>query len=330
MSLADILEKQIEPEHLVHEFIRIYKEMYPAESGQPSTTTSTPPTPILEPTLGPILGSNPGLAMGPLAEGRPMLFACANGYFDLVECRFIPTKTADAGKLNSRVSFPDTRYYDGPSMEAKYLQEIDLQKFLDQIFPDPQMQNYVLNLYAEKLDGVHRRNEFVVHLGSGANGRSAFQLLLQETFGDYYQTTSVVKPNTRIARFDYSWLIRQPGFIKASSDGEKYGGGPGCACVYDFRMCMVNTEVNEMPNIGDAELKRRFRVIHYPTKFVDSSLTDPITHLNQLPQDHCIYWKVTGWAPFFLEMLFERYKTLKTTGFRQLGLEEIPASVHLV
>ena len=44
MTLADILERQIEAGHPAHEFIRLYKEMYPVESThQPSTTASTPP-----------------------------------------------------------------------------------------------------------------------------------------------------------------------------------------------------------------------------------------------------------------------------------------------
>jgi len=327
MSLTDILEKQIEPGHPAHEFIRVYKEMYPAESGQPSTATSTlPQIPIPEPTLG------------PLADGRQMLFACKNGYFDLIKCQFVPTKTADADKLNCNVPFLDVNGYFVPAHESAMKQ---LQQLLDQIFPVPEMQNYVLNLYAEKLDGVHRRDEFFVHLGSGANGKSVFQSLLQETFGDYYQNHSVVKPNTRIARFDYFWLSKEHDFIKASSNGEKYNRGPGYACVYDFRMCMVNTEVNEMPQIDDAGLKRRFRVIHYPSRFVDANdirqdeshlgdpkLADPTTYPNHFPRDYDIHRKVKEWAPFFLEMLFERYKTLKANGFRQLGLEEIPASVR--
>lgn len=320
MSLADILERQIEPGHPAHEFIRVYKEMYPAESGQPSTATSTPPTPITEPTQGPILG--------PIAEDRQMLFACKNGYFDLMKCRFVPTKTADADKLNCNVPFLDVNGYFVPAHESAMKQ---LQQLLDQIFPVPEMQNYVLNLYAEKLDGVHRRDEFFVHLGSGANGKSVFQSLLQETFGDYYQNYSVVKPNTRIARFEYNWLFKDHDFIKASANGEKYNRGPGYACVYRFSMCMVNTEVNEMPQIDDAGLKRRVRVIHYPSRFVDANdlkLANPTTYPNHFRRDYDIHRKVKEWAPFFLEMLFERYKTLKANGFRQLGLEEIPASVH--
>lgn len=313
MNLADILERQIEAGHPAHEFIRVYKEMYPAESTRnPSTSTSTLPTPI----------------PGPHADGRDMLFACRNGYFDLVECRFVPTKTADADKLNCGVPFLDVKGYFVPAHVSGMKQ---LQNFLDQIFPIPEMQNYVLNLYAEKLDGVHRRDEFVVHLGSGANGKSVFQSLLQETFGDYYQNHSVVKPNTRIARFDYDWLIKEHDFIKASSNGKKYNRGPGYACVYDFSMCMVNTEVNEMPNIHDAGLKRRIRVIHYPSRFVDANdlkLAEPTTYPNHFPRDYDIHRKVKEWSAFFLEMLFERYKTLKANGFRQLGLEEIPASVR--
>ena len=322
MSLADILERQIEAGHPAHEFIRVYKEMYPAESTRnPSTATSTPPTPIPEPTLG------------PLAEGRPMLFACKYGYFDLVECRFVPTKTADADKLNCGVplrgSVLDIKGYFVPAHVSGMKQ---LQNFLDQIFPVPEMQNYVLNLYAEKLDGVHRRDEFVIHLGSGANGKSVFQSLLQETFGDYYQNHCVVKPNTRIALFDYDWLIKEVDFIKASSNGEKYNRCPGYACVYDFSMCMINTEVNEMPTIHDAGLKHRIRVIHYPSIFVeanDTKLADPTTYPNHFPRDYEIRQKVKELSAFFLEMLFERYKTLKSNGFRQLK-NEIPVSARLV
>ena len=322
MTLVDILERQIEAGHPAHEFIRVYKEMYPDESTcKPSTGIQATPSQMP--------GSDQVAIPGPLANGRSMLFACANGYLDLVDCRFVPTRTADADELSSRTNFPDVYSHDGPSMEAGYL---GLQDYLDQIFPDPQIQNYVLNLYAEKLDGVHRRNEFVIHLGSGANGKSVFQYLLQETFGDYYQNNCVVKPNSRIAIFDYNWLIKEPNFIRASSSGERCIRGLTYGCIYDFSMCMINTEVNKMPQFNEAGLKRRIRIIPYSSCFVnanDPKLSDPITYPNHFPSDYNIYKTLKNLAPIFLKELFERYKVLKANGFKQLE-ENIPSGVSLL
>jgi len=95
---------------------------------------------------------------------------------------------------------------------------------------------------------------------------------------------------------------------------------------------MCNMEMNEMPQLNDTGAKRHIRVIPYPSVFVphgDPRLAEPENFPNHFPQDYNIRDKVKKLAPFFLEMLFERYKVLKRDSFKQLETE-IPASVCLV
>jgi len=331
MSLVDILERQIEPGHQAHEFIRVYREMYPAESTCIPSATISVPMPVAQVPI-----------MGPSAKGQPMLFACRDGYLDLVECRFVPTKTADADKLSSKNSLASrVHYYDGPSMEAGRL---GLNKFLDQIFPDLKIRNYVISLYAEKLDGVRRREEFIIHLGSGCNGKTAFQQLLEATFGDYYQNSvfsilNPIIPDTRIVVFSIANKPNSLGdtaynsqLIKELASGIKYKPfTSGRECYTDFGGYMSNMEMNEMPQINDTGAKRRIRVISYPSVFVphgDARLVDPENYPNHFPQDYDIRDKIKQLAPFFLERLFERYQALKRDRFKQLETE-IPAGVLL-
>ena len=87
-----------------------------------------------------------------------------------------------------------------------------------------------------------------------------------------------------------------------------------------------------MPKINDIEAKRRIRVINYPSRFVernDPKLSDPSTYPNHFPIDYDVRKRIENWAPFFLKMLFERYKVLKANGFKQLE-EEIPDIVRLL
>jgi hypothetical protein len=352
MSLADILEKQIEPEHLVHEFIRIYKEMYPNTNpvraiNQPMDNTlqlDSVPIPLMDAFPGQQIAPYPGpeivtpsryqhplvdsaIRNGPVAQGQKMIFACANGYLDLVECRFMPVKTLDAQTLNSKVNYPFIVIAIYPPPDAA--DRLGLQKFLDQIFPNPEVQNYVLNLYAEKLDGMRRREEFIIHLGSGANGKSTFQQLLKLTFGDYYQNAhfsiqNAIKQDTRIVMFSGGERDSQNfgNTVKELVAGMQYiPMSCGRDFLHNFGMYMSNMERNTLPVLDDAGLKRRIKVIPYTSRFCDMDYPKhdyPGEFPNHYPRDECICDKLKNYAPYFLEMLFERYKTLNANGFTEL------------
>jgi hypothetical protein len=62
--------------------------------------------------------------------------------------------------------------------------EIDV--FLASIFPDAEVRNWVLDVFAEMIEPVdHRNNNMYIWLGTGSNGRTSLQHLLEYTCGSY-------------------------------------------------------------------------------------------------------------------------------------------------
>lgn len=313
MTLVDILEKQIEPGHPAREFIRVYKSMYPSPVFER-------PSPIKE-----LQPTQPRVVCGPIhrqaihGKGLPKVFACLNGYFDLVKCQFIQTPTTDVKELSSKNIYPPDRY----DMQYYYDCQSGLTEYLAQIFPDPEVREYVLNIYADSLDGVRRRKEFFIHIGSGSNSKSVFQNLLQHTFGDYYKLADTIpylgsiNPDIRIITF-HSPQVGTSVNSEAIKDISKY---------HNARlMCNTSPELDN----PDADNFRRIRVINYPSKFVarqSSTLREPAKYPNHYPCDYNIHEKVKIWAPYFLEMLFERYKILKANEFKSLDDDHIPTAI---
>jgi putative DNA primase/helicase len=314
MTLVDILEKQIEPEHPAREFIRVYKSMYPSKTPDyPSPTKELLPT---EPQAIQKSTHRPAIH----GKGRQKIFACVNGYFDLVDCKFIPTPTMDVKKLSSKNIYPPSRY----DMQRYYDYEAGLTKFLEQVFPDPDIREYVLNIYAESLDGVRRREEFFIHIGSGGNGKSVFLNLLQHTFGDYYKFSDIMTYSGAIPSDTRIIMFPEPRVEK----------GIDASIVKDI--CQYHNAglmCTDLPDIGSTDngTWRKIHVINYPSRFVleqSFMLHDSATYPNHYPRDYDILEKVKLWAPHFLQMLFERYKTLKANEFKSLNDEFIPIAVR--
>ena len=56
---------------------------------------------------------------------------------------------------------------------------------LNQIFPDKDVKEYVLLLFASFLSGSTKNEQFHIWYGGGANGKSLLIELFQECLGDY-------------------------------------------------------------------------------------------------------------------------------------------------
>lgn len=310
MTLIDILDKLIEPSHRTHDIIRIYKILYPSEFNK------------IHPTLtnNIIYGS-----------GNPMVFACNNGYIDLTKCVFVSVKTVDSDILNSHITYPNENNY---TVVNTNLCKMELKYFLDSIFPKKEIQDYVLNLYAEKLDGIRRRKEFIIHLGACANGRTAFQALLRETFGDYYQnsvfdTINTIKQDTRIVNFANE-KIKSTFNLMLSELAEGVHcniSTPPIKSTKDYGMYMASMERNDLLyegypikfNRNDRGVDSIIRIIPYSNQYIYKK-NGGLGNYNTLQQPQENIGKIKQWVPYFMEMLFERYKILKANSFMDVNI----------
>jgi len=278
-----------------------------------------------------------------------MVFLCNNGVLDLETCQFRKGLPKDISTLNCDYNYP----YDTENEEAQHI-FAEIEEFMDKIFPDLEVQNYVMNLYAEKLSGIVRREEFFIHTGSGKNGKSIFSFLLKQVFGQYFQMTDPTlfsqirddpdKPAPTIANIRGKRVIMssepkaekglQCDTIKRLTGGDPITGRHlNKDPITFYPMCMWNMQCNDIPDMDSTDhgTWRRIHVINYPSRFVDGKsemLNDPEKYPHHYAEDNTIKDKLEKWAPYFLVMLFNRYQELKKDNFRCLGDEFIPMPVR--
>lgn len=276
-----------------------------------------------------------------LNENRDV-FICNNGVLDLEECVFRKGESSDMSTMTSNIEFPIENMdsdYDSAGNEIM----TQIQDYLDKIFPDNDVQDYILNNIAEKLSGRIRREIFIICTGSGANGKSQFFKLIQKTFGDYYGSfdNSLLNTPKKDANSASPAIASLKGIRLAFTTEPKNGqpfetdklkeliGGDELVgrhlrqdlirFVPQYLMGMMCNDIPEMPSTDDGVWRKVF-VIPFESKFIIKQeemfkLKDNKNYPNHFQaqvQEH-LY---PIWAPYLLKMLFDRYNILHKLDFK--------------
>ena len=102
------------------------------------------------------------------------LFAFKNKVFDL--------KIGDFVEPRPEFYMTQTANYDYMESSPEAIQELD--RFIDSIFPNPEVKEDYLTILATGLSGIHIEN-CIVATGSGRNGKGVINSLMMKTVGDY-------------------------------------------------------------------------------------------------------------------------------------------------
>ena len=267
------------------------------------------------------------------------VFVCKNGVLDLEHCVFRKGEPSDLSTISCNIEYPlSLNDEDVDNM-------IELQDYLDRIFPDEELQNYFLNKIAEKLSGVQLREEFHICTGSGANGKSQIFKLIACIFGEYYHTFDPIllcsTPNNANGP---SPAVAGLKAVRIAASGEPTAGKPfetdrlkllisgdnltGRMLNKDpitfnpqYSMFLMCNDIPEMPATDDGVWRKIF-ILLFESKFI--SKEEDMFKL--LPENRAKYPnhfkgvkqedKYAIWAPYLLRMLFERYKLLKENNFK--------------
>lgn len=270
-----------------------------------------------------------------LNENRNVLI-CKNGVLDLATCLFRTGEPDDMMTLSTRIDFPKNV----DSLEAQeHLHSI--QEWLDKLYPDEQIQDFVLNNFAVKLSGNLHKEKFLIFTGSGSNGKSQYFKLAIKVYGDYYQqfpntllNTQKSAPNgptpevAKLKGCRIAVTTEPKGGQPFESDlvKELVSGDPltgrhlnkdPITFIPQYRMIMQCNDIPRNESTDDGFWRKIF-VIPCESKFVTKEedmykVNNPEfpNHFVGLDQEH-LY---PEWAPYFLYMLFERYKALKENNF---------------
>jgi phage/plasmid-associated DNA primase len=286
-----------------------------------------------------------------LNENRDV-FVCRNGTLDLTQLVFRDGLPTDMSTITCGVDFPNsgTGGAQSPHVIGGYGGaqsppidiEMQIQDFLDKIFPDPDIQTYVLNLFAEKLSGHNRKEQFIICTGSGSNGKSQFFKLIQKVFGEYYGTfdNSLLNTPKKDANSASPAIASLKGIRLAFTTEPKNGlgfetdklkeliGGDELVgrhlrqdlirFIPQYLMGMMCNDIPEMPSTDDG-VWRKVYVIPFVSKFIVKDdekfkLTRPADFPNHFPAENKEQLYPT-WAPYLLRMLFHRYCEISRNNF---------------
>jgi len=207
----------------------------------------------------------------------------------------------------------------------------EVQKFMDELFPDKELRRYMWEHLASTLIGINGNQTFNIYTGSGCNGKSKLVELMSKCLGDYKATvpiTLITQSRTSIGSTSpeivalmgirYA-VMQEPSKGDTINEGimkEITGGDPiqGRALFKDsvtfipqFKL-VVCTNVLFDINTNDDGTWRRIRICDFMSKFNEA----PYENEDKFPRSNFPYQylidkkideKFALWAPVFTSLL---------------------------
>lgn len=197
--------------------------------------------------------------------------------------------------------------------------------FMEQLFPDEELRNYMWDHAASVLIGKNSNQTFNIYIGGGRNGKSKFVELMTSILGDYKATvpitlitckrTSVGSVSPEVANLKG---IRYA-VMQESSVHDKINEGPmkeltggdaiQCRALYkapitfipQFKLVMATNNLPDMDG-KDEGTWRRIRACEFKSYFTET----PTTSKYQYQVDKNLDEKFESWKPVFMSMLVKR------------------------
>ena len=259
-----------------------------------------------------------------LDENRNLLLF-NNGIYDLQLGVFRNGTPDDMVSISSKIDYIP---YD---ISHPYI--IDIDNFISELQPNPDMKKYLLFLLASCLEGHVRNESFHIFTGSGSNGKSLLMNLLSYALGDYVGTfnitmltgkltsSSQASPDLAKLKGKRVAIFHEPekqdklniGLIKQLSGGDKiYARQLYCEPFEFTPQAKYFLLCNDLPTINssDGGIWRRIKVVNFGVKFVDEPKLQFERKINR-----DLKYKMELWAPYFIGYLLETYKEYIKLGF---------------
>lgn len=290
---------------------------------------------------------------------NPYLLGCANGILNLHEPIFDENGTPirykpmlKPGTAQDYVTLRIGTTSDTPNgIEYKPYDPNDpiqtqIMDFFTKIFPNEELREYVLTLFAGCLEGTNKEQCFYLMTGSGGNGKSKIVDLMTAVLGQYagsLSTTALTRkrPESGAANPDII-SIKGCRFIKTEEpdegeplntarmkqfSGEDFVEARGLFKDQEkfkitgkiFLACNRKPPINSM----DGGTWRRIRVIPFDSRFLAAGdpMIDPSRHI--YPRDDMLDEKLKSWREPFLSLLVHYYETRYCPN----GIKKVPECV---
>jgi P4 family phage/plasmid primase-like protien len=247
------------------------------------------------------------------------LIAFNNGVLDMTTADF----TFRDGKPEDYISFSTGIDYDSSRPYYEYPAWPEVEKFIRQVLPDPEVRDYFLKHLATNIMGGNTAQKFHILTGSGSNGKSMIMNLMSKALGDYSCTVPIslftqkrkssgsAAPEVARLKGRRFVTMQEPdesialntGLMKEITSGEKMYARDLFKSGSEFEVqAKFHLACNEKPKINttDGGTWRRLVVINFISKFV------PVpSSANEFPLDESIQFLVNSpeWATAFLSYM---------------------------
>jgi P4 family phage/plasmid primase-like protien len=250
------------------------------------------------------------------------LMGFENGVYDLDKGEFRDGRPDDYITLSTKNDYhkwSEKNPYNSP-----------INKFFEQIMPNPKVRRYFLNALCTCISGETKEEKLYIMTGSGSNGKSLAMDLMYFALGDYYMSCPITiitrkrGQSNETAPEKVRMKGRRCGVFQETDDGEKmnvgvmkeFTGGDkvlvrdlfkGSNEMIEFKPQMKYfLTCNQLPEVpsNDDGTWRRLRVIEFCSKFTDNP-----TKPNEFKIDTTLKQKIEQWAPTFISYLLHLYIT---------------------
>lgn len=267
-------------------------------------------------------------------DSNPYLMCFKNGVVDFSTKEFRPGKPEDCVSKCTGICYEKLDH----SKHGELVTEIDT--FFDQLFPVPELREYMWEHLASILIGSNMNQTFNIYTGSGANGKSIMVELMAKCLGTYKGTVpislitqnrpSIGNTSSEIVQLKgvrYA-VINEPQKKEKINEGimkEITGGDPiqGRALFKDtitftpqFKLVVCTNTLFDIKSNDDGTW-RRIRVCDFKSKFNENPYEDEV-HFprEEYPYQYKVNKKLAKqfpvWAPVLMSMLVE--KAFQTDG----------------
>jgi len=253
-----------------------------------------------------------------LLNTNKMLVAFENGVYDLNENVFRDGMPEDYISIKMPTAY---RHFNRADDAVKHVE-----RFLMQVFPDPSVRKYFLDVYCEIFEGGNRRKIMLMWTGDGDNAKSVTQSLLEKLLGPLaikFETTLLSGAKTKMGNAAPEMARAKPpvrhatmdepdgdeklncGKMKMLTGGDSYWArdlyAKGADVMEITPMFTLTMLCNNLPQWRHADKAawNRIRVIPFESNFVGPEISCPDSFEEQLkmkrfPVDRSFNDKVPG------------------------------------
>jgi P4 family phage/plasmid primase-like protien len=261
-------------------------------------------------------------------DQNPYLMCFNNGVVDFKSGVFRRGQPDDYLSMSTNIDYIDYS-------KNKQFREIsdDIDEFMNQLFPNPDLNKYMWEHLASCLIGTNDNQTFNIYTGSGANGKSKLVDLMSKLLGDYkgvvplqlikQKRTTIGSTSSEIVQLKgkrYA-VMQEPskgdtineGIMKEITGGDPIQGralwSDSITFIPQFKLVVTTNTMFDIKNNDDGTW-RRIRVCDFESKFLEKPYNDDFKFPKDLyPYQYVIDKRLDSkfntWAPVMMSKLVE-------------------------